>query len=165
MWVFTRETDSTLSFQWLGPFIGQFPCDMLFHSGLSCTANVIPRKTLNWPILMIILANSLACDAADKQLIYRGPGWMIYQENILLKLLLSLYCIGKWPCDAFQCRTVMNTKTKKWRFVLPGPLVFLLRLGGIAWQHVFPWVQLRLRDGGSRWQEPHGSVEIRLHVS
>ena len=62
--------------------------------------------------LMIILANSLACNAADKQLIYRGPGWMIYQENILLKLLLSLYCIGKWPSNAFQCRTVMNTKTK-----------------------------------------------------
>ena len=108
--------------------MGQFPCDMLFHSGLSCTANVIPRKTLNWPILMIILANSLACDAADKQLIYRGPGWMIYQGNILLKLLLSLYCIGKWPSNAFQCRTVMNTKTKNWKFVLPGLLVFLLRL-------------------------------------
>ena len=150
--------------------MGQFPCDMLFHSGLSCTANVIPRKTLNWPILMIILANSLACDAADKQLIYRGPGWMIYQGNILLKLLLSLYCIGKWPSNRATL-TLSNAELWWIQKLKIGNLFcrdfwyFYCDLGGIAGQHVFSLGALRLRDGRPRMQEPHGSVEIRLHVS
>lgn len=78
--------------------------------------------------LMIILANSLACDDADKQLIYRRPGWMIYQGNILLKYFCRSTALENGPWYAFQCRTVMNTKIKNWKFVLPGLLVFLLRL-------------------------------------